>query len=98
MSKLPKEYRHEPELALSGGTDGLDIVQRILEDGPNFLKPKGNIAMEIGHNRLAFEKRFRLLPVTWLLTSSTSDAVCLVSAADLATCSIQKNNARKAGK
>ena len=31
MSDLPNEYRHEPELGLASGTDGLKLTRRILE-------------------------------------------------------------------
>ncbi len=30
MSDLPNEYRHEPELGLASGTDGLKLTRRIL--------------------------------------------------------------------
>lgn len=41
----------EPRLALSGGSDGLDIVRRIVEEAPRFLGPAGVLAMEIGHDQ-----------------------------------------------
>jgi ribosomal protein L3 glutamine methyltransferase len=31
MQKLPAEYRAEPSIALAGGVDGLDVVQRIVD-------------------------------------------------------------------
>ena len=39
---------HEPHLALDGGSDGLDLVRRIVQDAPNWLVPGGALAMEIG--------------------------------------------------
>jgi methylase of polypeptide subunit release factors len=30
MSDLPNEYRHEPELGLASGSDGLKLTRRIL--------------------------------------------------------------------
>ncbi|MFX5570815.1 methyltransferase, partial [Acinetobacter baumannii] len=30
MSKLPQEYLREPQLALAGGEDGMDLVRKIV--------------------------------------------------------------------
>lgn len=30
MDKLPQEYRHEPQIALAGGDDGMDLVRKIV--------------------------------------------------------------------
>ncbi|MGP1682732.1 MAG: 50S ribosomal protein L3 N(5)-glutamine methyltransferase, partial [Giesbergeria sp.] len=32
MAALPPEYRAEPELALAGGSDGMDFIRRVLAD------------------------------------------------------------------
>ena len=39
---------HEPHLALDGGADGLDLVRLIVHDAPDYLRPDGVLAMEIG--------------------------------------------------
>jgi HemK-like putative methylase len=41
MAALPDEYRHEPEMALGSGLDGLDHVRTILREAPAFLRPGG---------------------------------------------------------
>jgi len=41
----------EPHLALDGGADGLDIVQRIIQEAPRFLATEGVLALEIGHDQ-----------------------------------------------
>ena len=40
-------YGREPTLALDGGVDGLDIVQRLLRIAPEWLAPNGMILLEI---------------------------------------------------
>ena len=67
MRKLPREYRHEPGLALGAGEDGMDLVARILAAAPAHLYPGGALLCEIGDNRAGFERRYPRLPVTWLL-------------------------------
>ena len=65
MRRLPREYHHEPGLALGAGEDGMDLVARILEAAPEHLYPGGALLCEIGDNRRAFERRYPRLPVTW---------------------------------
>ena len=51
-STLPLDIRkHEPEIALFAGIDGLDIIRRIVTDAPQFLNPQGKLILEIGHNQ-----------------------------------------------
>lgn len=48
MGNLQKEVRHEPELALYGGKDGLDFYRVIFEKWKPLLKPTGIFAVEVG--------------------------------------------------
>jgi release factor glutamine methyltransferase len=44
---LPSEARvHEPHIALDGGTDGLDIVRRLIAAAPRWLAPGGHLLVE----------------------------------------------------
>ena len=79
MASLPPEYRAEPSLALAGGTDGMDIVRRIVADAPAHLTDDGVLVLEIGHERAHFERAFPRLEVTWLPTSAGDDQVLLVT-------------------
>lgn len=47
----PNVKDHEPHLALRGGTDGLDYVRRLLEDGPRLMKPGGLLLIEVADSR-----------------------------------------------
>ena len=78
MRALPREYRHEPRLALAGGPDGLALVRRILAGARNHLAPGGVLVCEIGHNRRLLEKAFPRLPFVWLATSAGADRVFML--------------------
>ena len=69
MHRLPKEYRHEPPLALAAGDDGLDLVRRLLAEAREHLKPGGLLVCEIGDNRRALERAYPLLEFAWPETS-----------------------------
>lgn len=49
LAGLQSEVRdHEPHIALSDGDSGLTIIERIIDEAPDFLKPDGQLLMEIG--------------------------------------------------
>ncbi|WP_025600979.1 50S ribosomal protein L3 N(5)-glutamine methyltransferase [Burkholderia sp. WSM2230] len=83
MQELPAEYRHEPEMALAGGADGMDIVRRIIADARNWLTEDGVLVIEIGNERRHVEAAFGGLNLVWLSTSAGDDNVFLIQAADL---------------
>jgi ribosomal protein L3 glutamine methyltransferase len=83
MQSLPAEYRHEPEMALAGGADGMDIVRRILSDARKWLTDEGVLVVEIGNERANVEAAFGGLDLVWLSTSAGDDNVFLIQAADL---------------
>ncbi|CAB3871040.1 50S ribosomal protein L3 N(5)-glutamine methyltransferase [Achromobacter deleyi] len=85
MDVLPQEYRHEPHLALAGGTDGMDLVRRILEAAPRFLTQDGVLVLEIGHERDFFEAAFPELSPVWLDTAEASDQLLLLTREQLTT-------------
>lgn len=83
MSALPPEYRHEPELALGSGQDGLNATREILRQAAKYLMPGGLLIVEIGHNRAALEDAFPELPFTWLETSGGDEYVFLLHREDI---------------
>lgn len=75
MRKLPDEYRHEPEMALAAGRDGLDLVRRILQDAAAHLTPRGLLVCEVGDARRALERAYPQVPFLWPQTSDPHGCV-----------------------
>lgn len=75
MRTLPTEYRREPARALAGGSDGLDMVRRIMAGARSRLAPRGLLVCEIGGNRRALERAFPRLPFAWPETSAGAGCV-----------------------
>jgi len=84
MAQLPAEYRAEPELALAGGTDGMDFIRRLLRAAPACMREDAVLVLEIGNERAHFEAAFPQLPVFWLETSAGEDQVLLITRSALA--------------
>lgn len=78
MAALPAEYRHEPEMALASGPDGLDLVRRMLREARSHLNPGGLLIVEIGHNRDDLEAAFPTTPFTWLETAAGNEYVFML--------------------
>ncbi|QJE01415.1 50S ribosomal protein L3 N(5)-glutamine methyltransferase [Massilia forsythiae] len=84
MGKLPPEYLREPQIALAGGEDGMDLVRKIVDGAAERLTPEGILVVEIGNEREFAEAAFGQLGLTWLSTSIGDDAVFLLTAEQLA--------------
>jgi len=65
MRTLPREYRHEPRLALAGGRDGLALVRRILQHAHAHLAPRGLLVCEVGGGKAALERAYPSVPFVW---------------------------------
>lgn len=83
MNTLPAEYHAEPELALAGGEDGMDIIRRILAQAPDYLSERGAILLEIGNEYENFKKAFPQIPAIWMEVSAGEEQVLLIQAEDL---------------
>lgn len=79
MARLPAEYRAEPELALAGGSDGMDFIRRLLADAPAQMSEDAVLVLEVGNERAHFEAAFADLPVFWMDASAGSDQVVLIT-------------------
>lgn len=83
MTKLPAEYLKEPQIALAGGDDGMDLVRTIVGEAKRHLTPDGVLIVEIGNERAYAEAAFSDLELTWLSTSAGDDMVFLITADQL---------------
>jgi ribosomal protein L3 glutamine methyltransferase len=83
MSRLPQEYLHEPQIALDGGADGMDLVRKIIAGAKERLAPDGILMVEIGNERDFAEAAFGELGLTWITTSAGDDMVFLLTADQL---------------
>ncbi len=80
---MPAEFGWEPLGALAGGTDGLDLVRRIVGGAGAFLSPGGWLAVEVGGGIAALEAAFPRVPFTWPEFERGGDGIALVAAGDL---------------
>ena len=46
LKSLPPEVQKEPQIALDGGDSGLEIIERIIQDAPQYLIKGGHLLME----------------------------------------------------
>jgi ribosomal protein L3 glutamine methyltransferase len=83
MDKLPPEYLREPQIALAGGADGMDLVRKIVAGAADYLTPEGILVVEIGNEREFAEAAFGHLGLTWLTTSAGDESVFLLTAEQL---------------
>lgn len=83
MTAIPAEYHREPSLALAAGTDGLDVVRKILATARNHLTDDGHLLVEVGHNANLVEDAWPSVPFTWVDAPSGESKIFLLSARDL---------------
>ena len=65
MQDLPDEFQHEPELALAAGEDGLDLVETILREAPDYMTEDAWLFCEVGNSEVHMASRFPGLVLTW---------------------------------
>jgi ribosomal protein L3 glutamine methyltransferase len=65
LNSLPPEYGHEPSLGLDGGSQGLDVIARLLDSLPARLAPDGLFVCEVGASAPALIRRYPRLAFIW---------------------------------
>jgi len=83
MAQLPDEYLQEPNIALAGGSDGMLVIRKIIEQAKDYLNESGALVLEIGNEYEHFHQAFPELSVTWLSVSSGTQQVLMISYKEL---------------
>jgi ribosomal protein L3 glutamine methyltransferase len=85
VDAMPEEFHREPRMSLDGGTDGLDIIRKLLRQSRERLLPHGIVLIEVGGLREAMDREFAALDLHWLYTEDGTDCVCVINAKRLKT-------------
>lgn len=83
LAGLAPEYRHEPDVAFSGGNDGLGLVEHLLLEAPQYLNDEGLMVIEVGHTCFALEQRWPEMPIEWVDLQRGGLGVGVLEAEDL---------------
>ena len=86
MADLPDEFRHEPELALAAGQDGLDLVRKMLAQAADYLTEDGLIVIEVGNSEWAMKQNFNTIDFHWLKFQKGGSGIFALTAAQCRQC------------
>jgi ribosomal protein L3 glutamine methyltransferase len=85
IAALPPEFRHEPRIGLEAGSDGLEVVRRIIAGASRHMHDHAVLICEVGNSEEAMASAYPDLPLVWLEFERGGDGVFLVTAKDLKT-------------
>jgi len=86
FEQLPAEYGAEPSVGLVCGEDGLDIVLKIMDAAPEYLKQQGVLVVEVGESAQALLELLPLVPFFWPEFRQGGDGVFMLEYDQLIAC------------
>lgn len=86
FGQLPAEYRAEPSGGLVCGKDGLDIVLKILDASPRYMKQQGILIVEVGESAETLLELLPRVPFLWLEFDHGGDGIFLLEYDQLIAC------------
>lgn len=86
MADLPDEFRHEPELGLASGQDGLALTRHILREAAAHLTEHGVLICEVGNSMVALQQLLPDVDLQWLEFQQGGIGVFVVKKAELVRC------------
>ena len=88
MASLPPEYQKEPEVALTSGADGLELVRRLLSQASDWLSAEGVMILEVGNTWGLLDREVTARtgePIQWHDFEHGGHGVCVLSKHELNT-------------
>jgi len=83
MASLPDEFKHEPELGLACGADGLDLVREMLRQSSSKLTENGVLFVEVGNSQIHLQEAYPEIPFTWIEFQAGGHGVFVLTKAQL---------------
>ncbi len=83
MAALPDEYRHEPELGLASGPDGLALTRQMLREAADHLNDDGLLFVEVGNSEVHLRHQYPDVPFTWIEFERGGHGVFMITKAQL---------------
>lgn len=83
FESMPQEFKHEPELGLTAGEDGLDCIRAILRSAGDYLTEYGVLVAEVGNSEAALREACEGVPFLWLDFERGGHGVFVLTAAQL---------------
>ncbi len=83
MANLPEEFKHEPELGLACGFDGLDLVRQMLQQASSKLNENGVLFVEVGNSQVHLQEAYPDVPFTWIEFKAGGHGVFVLTKAQI---------------